>query len=238
MSLSKIVIVGNGGVGKSTLLKKINTGIFNNEYETTIGYAKHSMTFLTNRGTKTIQLIDTAGQEEIGTINFKLYNNIDGAIIMFDLTSRITNNAIPTWYRDLQKITKNKNLPIVIVGNKLDLERKVKQSQITYPAKNNIPYVETSVKNNDNLINIFNILFQKIYDDNDIHCIVNNKQDVPKKVIFKSKKRKLSDNDDKFNDDDNDKSNEGDKKVRDLNKRRRIQPTKEKKNIHNYWHFL
>ena len=189
MNTAKIVVIGNGGVGKSSLIKKINTNQFNDQYISTIGYNKHRMKFITNRGKIEIEMIDTAGQEKIGTVNSELYEDIDGAIIMFDLTSRISYNDVPKWYRDLQKITKNKNFPTVIVGNKLDIERMVKLSTITYPSKNNIPYIETSIKNNDNLIHIFNELFPQIFDDKDIHCIIQKEKPTEKL----SKKRKLND---------------------------------------------
>lgn len=191
MSKTKIVVIGDGGVGKSSLIKKINTDKFDEKYNSTIGYKPHPMKFLTNRGKIEIEMIDTAGQEKFGTVNSELYKDIDGAIIMFDLTSRISYNAVPQWYRDLQTITKNKKFPTVIVGNKLDIERKVKPAAITYPSKNNIPYIETSIKNNDNLINIFNELFPQIFDDKDIQCIIQKEK--PKEES--SKKRKLNDDD-------------------------------------------
>ena len=215
MSTTKIIIIGDGGVGKSTFTKTINTDIFDEKYKSTIGYSKHNMKLLTNRGKIDIQLIDTAGQEKIGSVHSELYKDIDGAIIMFDLTSRITYNAIPTWYRDLQKITQNKDFQVVIVGNKLDLERKVKQNTITYPKKNNIPYIETSIKNRDNLINVFNELLPKVFSDNEIRCVFKEVKEEPKKELKRnlsdnksSKKRKLDDEDSKDEDSKKSKPNE------------------------------
>jgi len=231
MSTTKIIIIGNGGVGKSSFIKTINTDIFQEKYESTIGYNKHNMKFLTNRGKIDIQLIDTAGQETIGTVHSDLYNDIDAAILMFDLTSRITYNAIPTWYRDLQKITQNKNLPVVIVGNKLDLERKVKQNTITYPKKNNIPYIETSIKNRDNLIHVFNELFPKIFKDDGIKCVIND-QKSPIKKEESSKKRKL----DEEESDNNEK--EDTKKTKEDTKKTKSEESFKLKSSNNPWYFF
>lgn len=77
---------------------------------------------------------------------FEISYTTFGAIIFFDLTSRITYKDTPRWYREISRISEG--ISIIICGNKLDLkdQRKVKPEQITYPQKKNIPYFETSVK--------------------------------------------------------------------------------------------
>ena len=69
------------------------------------------------------------------------------AIIMFDVTSRITYKNVPNWHRDLTRVCEN--IPIVLVGNKVEIkDRKVKAKQITFHRKKNLQYYDISAKSN------------------------------------------------------------------------------------------
>jgi GTP-binding nuclear protein Ran len=74
---------------------------------------------------------DTAGQEKFGGLRDGYYIQGQCAIIMFDVTGRITYKNVPVWYRDLMRVCEH--IPIVLVGNKVDVkERKVKVKQINF----------------------------------------------------------------------------------------------------------
>jgi len=91
----------------------------------------HPLDFDTNRGTLRFNVWDTAGQEKFGGLRDGYYIQGQCAIIMFDVTGRITYKNVPVWYRDLQRVCEN--IPIVLVGNKVDVkERKVKVKQINF----------------------------------------------------------------------------------------------------------
>lgn len=80
----------------------------------------------TNRGKIKFNIWDTAGQEKLGGLREGYYIGANAAIIMFDVTSRITYKNVPKWYKDLTRIT-DVTIPIVLVGNKVDCkDRKVK----------------------------------------------------------------------------------------------------------------
>lgn len=71
------------------------------------------------------------------------------AIIMFDLTSRISYKNVPVWYRDLVRVCEN--IPIVLVGNKADIKnRKVKARNINFHRRKNLAYYDISAKSNYN----------------------------------------------------------------------------------------
>jgi GTP-binding nuclear protein Ran len=75
------------------------------------------------------------------------YIGAHAAIMMFDVTSRITYKNIPKWYKDLTRICEN--IPIVLVGNKVDQkDRKVKARQITFHRSKNLQYYDVSAKSN------------------------------------------------------------------------------------------
>lgn len=169
-SYYKILIIGDGGVGKSTYVRQINTGTFKSTYDTTIGLEPHPITLLTSAGEKNLTILDTAGQEKFGSLRQELYKNTHAAFIMFDLTSRSTYVNVSKWYRDITDAM-GTDFPIVIIGNKLDLERKVKSKLITFPKRKGIPYIEISVKDSIDLDKPFNYILKKLFDDESICCL-------------------------------------------------------------------
>ena len=115
-----ILLIGDGGVGKTSLIKKILTDKFNEKYEPTIGVKISEIVFDTNRGDISAQIWDTAGQEKFGPLRENYYKKADMIILMFDVTSRITYKNIPNWYTNINKI--KPDIPCVLVGNKVDLK--------------------------------------------------------------------------------------------------------------------
>ena len=71
------------------------------------------------------------------------------AIVMFDVTSRVTYKNVPNWHRDLVRVCEN--IPIVLCGNKVDIkDRKVKAKSIVFHRKKNLQYYDISAKSNYN----------------------------------------------------------------------------------------
>ncbi|CAI0543054.1 unnamed protein product [Linum tenue] len=97
----KLVIVGDGGTGKTTFVKRHLTGEFEKKYEPTIGVEVHPLDFTTNCGKIRFYCWDTAGQEKFGGLRDGYYIHGQCAIIMFDVTARLTYKNVPTWHRDL-----------------------------------------------------------------------------------------------------------------------------------------
>nr|UXY86759.1 GTP-binding nuclear protein RAN [Cryptomonas paramecium] len=145
----KLILVGDGGVGKTTFVKRHLTGEFEKKYIATIGVEVHPLKFYTNRGVLVFNIWDTAGQEKFGGLRDGYYIQGQAAIIMFDVTSRITYKNVPNWHRDLVRVCDG--IPIVLTGNKVDIkDRKVKAKQITFHRKKNLQYYDISAKSNYN----------------------------------------------------------------------------------------
>lgn len=115
--------------GKTTFVKRHLTGEFEKKYEPTIGVEVRPLDFTTNRGKIRFYCWDTAGQEKFGGLRDGYYIHGQCAIIMFDVTSRLTYKNVPTWHRDLCRVCEN--IPIVLCGNKVDVKnRQVKPKQV------------------------------------------------------------------------------------------------------------
>ncbi|KAL9939265.1 hypothetical protein V8E36_002078 [Tilletia maclaganii] len=157
----KLVLVGDGGTGKTTFVKRHMTGEFEKKYIATLGAEVHQLSFHTNFGKIVYNVWDTAGQEKFGGLRDGYYINGQCAIIMFDVTSRITYKNVPNWHRDLERVCEN--IPIVLCGNKVDVkERKVKTGAVTFHRKKNLQYVEISAKSNYNFEKPFLWLARKL----------------------------------------------------------------------------
>merc|ERR1719352_1067351 len=115
----KLILVGDGGVGKTTFVKRHKNGEFEKRYIATLGVEVHPLTFWTNLGPIVFDCWDTGGQERFGGLRDGYYINGQCAIIMFDVTSRVTYKSVPDWYRDAIRVCGA--MPIVLLGNKVDL---------------------------------------------------------------------------------------------------------------------
>ncbi|KAG0335150.1 GTP-binding nuclear protein gsp1/Ran [Podila humilis] len=157
----KLVLVGDGGTGKTTFVKRHLTGEFEKKYIATLGVEVHPLGFHTNFGAICFNTWDTAGQEKFGGLRDGYYINGQCGIIMFDLTSRITYKNVPNWHRDLVRVCEN--IPIVLCGNKVDIkERKVKPKNIDFHRKKSLQYYDISAKSNYNFEKPFLWLARKL----------------------------------------------------------------------------
>jgi len=164
MPTFKVILVGDGGTGKTTFVKRHETGEFEKKYIATLGVEVHPLVFHTNRGPICFNVWDTAGQEKFGGLRDGYYIQGQAAIIMFDVTSRVTYKNVPNWHRDLVRVCEN--IPIVLTGNKVDIkERKVKAKQINFHRKKNLQYYDVSAKSNYNFEKPFLWLAKKLVGD-------------------------------------------------------------------------
>ena len=168
----KLVLVGDGGTGKTTFVKRHLTGEFEKKYIATLGVEVHPITFHTNFGPICFNTWDTAGQEKFGGLRDGYYIQGQCGIIMFDVTSRITYKNVPNWHRDLVRVCEN--IPIVLCGNKVDVkERKVKAKTITFHRKKNLQYYDISAKSNYNFEKPFLWLARKLVGNGSLEFVAS-----------------------------------------------------------------
>lgn len=166
----KCVLVGDGGCGKTTFVKRHMTGEFEKKYVATLGVEVHPLVFHTNRGPIRFNVWDTAGQEKFGGLRDGYYVQGQCAIIMFDVTSRVTYKNVPDWHRDLVRVCER--IPVVLCGNKVDIkDRKIKPRNITFHRKRNLQYYDISAKSNYNFEKPFLWLARKLVGDMDLNFV-------------------------------------------------------------------
>lgn len=164
----KLVLVGDGGVGKTTFVARHGTGEFQGKYVPTLGVQVTSLSFATNYGTVRFNVWDTAGQEKFGGLREGYYVHADCALVMFDVTSRVTYQNVPQWFQDVQRVCGN-SVPMVLVGNKVDVaERELKAQHISFHRKRGIAYYDVSAKSQFNFEKPFLELARKLTGKKDL----------------------------------------------------------------------
>ena len=164
----KLVLCGDRRVGTEDILD-LHTPAENSgrRHIASLGVDLAPLLFFTNRGPIQFNVWDTAGHD---LRDLYMQAQAHCAIIMFDVTSRVTYKNVPNWHRDLTQIWRN--IPIVLVGNKVRLTgRNTKPSQITFHRKKNLQYYDISTKLNYNLEKPFLWLARKLSGDNQLHFI-------------------------------------------------------------------
>ena len=164
--LYKVIIVGDTAVGKSNILSRYVKDEFSSNSKSTVG-VELGIKFLKIKNTKTkIQIWDTAGQERYRAITSSYFKGSNGCFIVYDITNEASFNNIENWYEQIQKET-SQEIPILLVGNKCDLEeeRKVPIEKGKEKAKNlNCAFFETSALKKINIDKIFEELVNNIYE--------------------------------------------------------------------------
>jgi GTP-binding nuclear protein Ran len=142
------------------------------------------ITFSTNYGDIIFDVWDTAGQEKFGGLRDGYYVNGKCAIVMFDVTSRITYKNVPNWYKALIRVCDR--IPIVLCGNKVDCrDRAVKPKQILFHLKRGLQYFDISAKSNYNYEKPFLYLAQKLARVSDIEFVATPALRPPEVVLDK-----------------------------------------------------
>ena len=152
----KLIIIGDAGVGKSSILKRAVKNIFEESYQATIGFEFLLMHFQVNDLKIKFQIWDTCGQEMYRSLVQGFYHNTSLALLVYDINKKPTFESLDIWLKDLKQHTEQ-DLPVFIVGNKNDLDRNVTEEEAKeFKKVNNIVYfAECSAKRGYNVKEIF-----------------------------------------------------------------------------------
>eukprot|EP01088_Endostelium_zonatum_P008698 TRINITY_DN21857_c0_g1_i1.p1 TRINITY_DN21857_c0_g1~~TRINITY_DN21857_c0_g1_i1.p1 ORF type:complete len:219 (-),score=45.96 TRINITY_DN21857_c0_g1_i1:64-720(-) len=122
MSTFKIVLLGEGSVGKTSLVMRYTKDTFNTKHEVTIqaAFLQKNLTF-PNGQRYSLNIWDTAGQERFRALSPLYYRDAHGALLVYDITDNSSFDRVKSWVKELKKT--QSQVAIAIVGNKIDLER-------------------------------------------------------------------------------------------------------------------
>jgi GTPase KRas protein len=148
MVLYKLVILGEGGVGKSALTIQLTQNHFITEYDPTIENSYRKQVNIDDE-TCMLDILDTAGQEEYSAMRDQYIRSGQGFIIVYSIVSKVSFESLSNFHDQILRVKDEDFFPVVILGNKCDLEkeREVTTEEAKEYAKSiNAPFYETSAK--------------------------------------------------------------------------------------------
>jgi len=181
MVLYKLVILGEGGVGKSALTIQLTQNHFITEYDPTIENSYRKQVHI-DEDTCMLDILDTAGQEEYSAMRDQYIRSGQGFIIVYSITSRSTFEGLQSFHDQILRVKDTDSYPVVILGNKCDLEkdREVMTNEgKIFAEKIKAPFYETSAKARINVEEGFYQLVREIRQYNE-----------PQQVTLTSEKKK------------------------------------------------
>ncbi|KAK6630659.1 hypothetical protein RUM43_014644 [Polyplax serrata] len=165
MTEYKLVVVGAGGVGKSALTIQLIQNHFVDEYDPTIEDSYRKQVVIDGE-TCLLDILDTAGQEEYSAMRDQYMRTGEGFLLVFAVNNTKSFEDISIYREQIKRVKDAEEVPMVLVGNKCDLQRSVDKNQAQDMAKQyGIPFVETSAKTRLAVDDAFYTLVREIRKD-------------------------------------------------------------------------
>jgi small GTP-binding protein len=161
----KVIMIGDLAVGKTSILNRFVNNEFNIFYQCTVGVEYKTKNIkLDNINECNLKIWDTCGEERFRSITKLYFKDTQGAVLVFDLTSKSSFDKLNVWL-DILNESAPKDISIILVGNKMDIkERKVYLSDDAkkFALKNKMTYIEVSAKEGTNVIYLFETICKKM----------------------------------------------------------------------------
>ncbi|KAI9890100.1 MAG: Rab GTPase ypt7 [Vezdaea aestivalis] len=164
--LLKVIILGDSGVGKTSLMNQYVNKKFSTSYKATIGADFLTKEVHVDDRVVTMQLWDTAGQERFQSLGVAFYRGADCCVLVYDVNNSKSFDTLDGWRDEflIQASPRDtESFPFVVLGNKIDVEdskRMISQKRaMTFcQSKGGIPYFETSAKEAMNVEEAFQVI--------------------------------------------------------------------------------
>lgn len=167
-TLLKVVLLGDGGVGKSSLMNRFVSGKFDSQSFHTIGVEFLNKDVTLDGETFTLQIWDTAGQERFKSLRTPFYRGSDLCLLVYAVDDVKSFTNLTMWKKEFlyyADVRDPDNFPFILLGNKLDVEqRAVSQEEADTWCRQNggVPYFETSAKDATNVNEAFNAAVKRL----------------------------------------------------------------------------
>ena len=169
----EVAVLGESGVGKSSLILRYSDHIFFQEIVPTFGMDFKNSTICLHDREFTLRIIDTAGQEKCQSMVPQLIRNVQGIAIVYDVTNKSSfTKGVPRMHQFIKNCAPD-NVSLILVGNKTEERGRV----ITRKRGENcakqlgISYIETSAKTGLNVEEMFRMIANEIYGNLDLSDI-------------------------------------------------------------------
>ena len=161
-----MMLLGDSQVGKTALIKRITGNVFEDSQLTTIGKESYVYQTKLHDNDLKIKIWDTAGQERFKSMSVNVIKNVEGLILTYSIINRESFQNMDSWLQKLNDASDLSKKPVIIVGNKIDLEdkRQVTTEEGENFAKNHgYNFFEVSAKTGKNVKEAFYDIFEQLY---------------------------------------------------------------------------
>ena len=165
----KLLIVGDSNVGKTNFIYRFIDNKFSQTYMASTGIDLKCSTIELKGKKIRVQLWDTAGQEKYRSITKNLFLKVQGILAVYDITNDASFENLKSWIRII-KDECGSHMPIILVGNKNDLENQRlidKDTAIALAQEEKLEYIETSSKTGENITKAISLLCEKVLEDSE-----------------------------------------------------------------------
>jgi len=164
--LFKILLIGDSGVGKSSILLRFTDDDFEEDHPATIGVDFKTKLITLDGKRVNLTIWDTAGQEKFRSLTSSYYRGTHGIILVYDVTKRVSFLSLEQWLNEVEMYSTNQDVITLLVGNKVDKsEREVSREEAAKFAKaKSMLFIECSAKTKLGIQQAFEELVQKILD--------------------------------------------------------------------------
>ncbi|MCK4284688.1 MAG: GTP-binding protein [Candidatus Lokiarchaeota archaeon] len=157
----KLILGGEGGVGKTSMVHRFVENSFLTDYKSTIGTSimKKECEFEGLNSKVRFVMWDLAGQAQFKRVRQSYISNAEAGILVYDVTRKDTFNSVESWQKEIQSVSPT--ISLILIGNKIDLteDRVVSTEEGEEIAKKlNLSYIETSAKTGENINYAFKML--------------------------------------------------------------------------------
>jgi Ras-related protein Rab-18 len=182
----KVLMIGDAGVGKSSILQQFTDGYFSENLQSTIG-VDFKVKVMTVMGPDDkpkrikVTIWDTAGQERFRTLTSSYYRGAQGIILVYDVSRKDTFESLNTWLQEVEQFSMNggKDVVKLLVGNKIDQERLVDRGTANSWARNKgMLFMEASAKTKEGISQVFTEVVQKVLENPNL--LANTRPTKPK----------------------------------------------------------
>jgi len=166
MTSYNFVVMGPGGVGKSAIVIRYISGKFESKYDPTIEDRYQKIIDYEGAPCK-LEILDTAGQETFSAMREMYMKNGEAFALIYSITSLGSLQELAAIHDGIRKFRPNTEIPIILVGNKCDIEKKRKVTSMDaklVAREFRCPFIETSAKMNINIEQIFHTLIEQFWD--------------------------------------------------------------------------
>jgi small GTP-binding protein len=154
--LFKISLIGDSGIGKTSLLLRFTDNVFKEDTISTIGVDFKIVSVAFDNSNVKMQIWDTCGSERFKGLTSSFIKSCNIFILVFDVTKHKSFTNLENWIKLIYENTEPKFM--CLVGNKIDLEEKrqvTREEAIRFAEKNCLKYIETSAKTNERVEDVF-----------------------------------------------------------------------------------